>query len=101
MRTSYPVILALLSLVANSQLTVNTKSRMIEDEYKRTVILHGVNVVYKQDPYIPSSNSFDPQLSLTDAEITQLKEWGFNFVRLGVMWEAVERRQGEYDDGYL
>ena len=24
-----------------------------------------------------------------------------NFVRLGVMWEAVERSAGEYDDAYL
>jgi hypothetical protein len=24
-----------------------------------------------------------------------------NFVRLGVMWEAVERSAGEYDEGYL
>ena len=24
-----------------------------------------------------------------------------NFVRLGVMWEAVERTEGAYDDGYL
>ena len=28
-------------------------------------------------------------------------KWGFNFVRLGVMWEAVERQQGIYDDAYL
>ena len=24
-----------------------------------------------------------------------------NFVRLGVMWEAVERTEGTYDDAYL
>jgi aryl-phospho-beta-D-glucosidase BglC (GH1 family) len=24
-----------------------------------------------------------------------------NFVRLGVMWEAVERTEGVYDDAYL
>lgn len=28
-------------------------------------------------------------------------DWGFNFVRLGVMWEAVERSPGVYDDEYL
>jgi aryl-phospho-beta-D-glucosidase BglC (GH1 family) len=26
-----------------------------------------------------------------------LKEWGFNFVRLGVMWEAVETAPGVYN----
>ena len=30
-----------------------------------------------------------------------MKEWGFNFVRLGVMWEAVERTPGQYDEAYL
>lgn len=30
-----------------------------------------------------------------------LQAWGFNFVRLGVMWEAVEREQGKYDLDYL
>ena len=28
-------------------------------------------------------------------------DWGFNLVRLGVMWEAVERTEGAYDDTYL
>lgn len=28
-------------------------------------------------------------------------KWGFNLVRLGVMWEAVERQPGVYDYGYL
>lgn len=27
--------------------------------------------------------------------------WGFNFVRLGVMWEAVERSPGVYNETYL
>ena len=30
-----------------------------------------------------------------------MKEGGFNFVRLGVMWEAVEQVEGQYDDAYL
>ena len=28
-------------------------------------------------------------------------KWGFNFVRLGVMWEAVERSPGVYNTTYL
>jgi len=31
----------------------------------------------------------------------QLVKWGFNLVRLGVMWEAVERQPGVYDQVYL
>jgi len=44
---------------------------------------------------------FDPQDSLTDQDIDNLVEWGFNFVRLGVMWEAVETAPGNYNDVYL
>lgn len=58
-------------------------------------------MVYKVDPYIPANDKFDPQYSLTDAEVDQLRSWGFNFVRLGVMWEAVERAPGVYNETYL
>jgi beta-glucosidase/6-phospho-beta-glucosidase/beta-galactosidase len=38
---------------------------------------------------------------LNDEDIANLKSWGMNFVRLGVMWEAVERSAGVYDAAYL
>lgn len=64
-------------------------------------MFHGVNIVYKVDPYIPARDKFDSQLSLTDAELDDLVKWGFNFVRLGVMWEAVERSPNVYNETYL
>jgi hypothetical protein len=71
------------------------------DQHKRSVIYHGVNIVYKIDPYLPSKDKFDPETSVTDAEIDDLVKWGFNFVRLGVMWEAVERSEGQFNQSYL
>lgn len=71
------------------------------DGARRSVIFHGVNVVYKVAPYIPTQGSFDSQSSLNDKDIDDLVKWGFNFVRLGVMWEAVERQPGVYDEAYL
>jgi aryl-phospho-beta-D-glucosidase BglC (GH1 family) len=38
---------------------------------------------------------------LNDQDIADLKRWGMNFVRLGVMWEAVEREPKVYDMKYL
>lgn len=62
--------------------------------YGRTVMLHGVNIVAKTYPFIPLNGTFDPVFSLTDTEIDDLASWGFNIVRLGVMWEAVEVSPG-------
>ena len=38
---------------------------------------------------------------MTDRDIDDLVKWGFNFVRLGVMWEAVEDVRGQYNYTYL
>jgi len=58
-------------------------------------------VVYKVAPYIPDVDTFDSQNSLNDKDIQDLKNWGMNLVRLGVMWEAVERAPGVYNYTYL
>ena len=64
--------------------------------------MHGVNVVYKQDPFIPNMESDeDLQLGLTQDDMDDLKSWGINMVRLGVMWEAVETAPGVYNSTYL
>jgi len=73
----------------------------MKDEANRSVLFHGVNVVYKVDPYIPPTEVFDAQNSMTDQDIQDLKKWGMNLVRLGVMWEAVERTPGVYDGAYM
>jgi endoglycosylceramidase len=74
-----------------SKIAIDPESRQFIDESGRSVLFHGVNVVYKVAPYIPSDGAFDAADSLNDEDILNLKNWGFNFVRLGVMWEAVER----------
>lgn len=86
---------------ASARIDIDSGSRTFVDANGRQVLFHGVNVVYKVDPYIPSIGEFDSQNSLNDEDIVLLKKWGMNFVRLGVMWEAVERTAGTYDDAYL
>jgi hypothetical protein len=69
------VSLAALALMASSvvsqtgRISVNPKSRLMQDAFGRSTIFHGVNVVYKVHPYLPATDKFDPQLSLTDAEL--------------------------------
>ena len=86
---------------ALGKFSIDPEHRVIRDSFDRHVIFHGVNVVYKVDPYLPEEDKWDSQLSLSDEDIKNLTGWGFNFVRLGVMWEAVETAPGVYNEKYL
>lgn len=100
-------ILILLSLIlsltglTNSKISINKDTRQFQDEEGRTVVFHGVNVVYKLPPYTPVTESFDPFYSLSQEDVRLMKGFGFNLVRLGVIWESVERSPGVYDLDYL
>eukprot|EP00929_Paragymnodinium_shiwhaense_P046127 TRINITY_DN23495_c0_g1_i1.p1 TRINITY_DN23495_c0_g1~~TRINITY_DN23495_c0_g1_i1.p1 ORF type:complete len:832 (+),score=141.29 TRINITY_DN23495_c0_g1_i1:100-2595(+) len=56
------------------------------DELNRTRIFHGVNVVFKQPPFVPDADTWDPFHSFTERDAKDLRHWGFNVIRLGVMW---------------
>jgi endoglycosylceramidase len=77
------------------------KNRQFIDESGRTRIFHGVNVVYKLPPYIPLQDNFDPFLSFSSEDIKHMKHLGFNLVRLGIMWEAIETSPGIYNETLL
>jgi endoglycosylceramidase len=34
-------------------------------------------------------------------DFLRLKQWGFNLIRFGVIWDGVEPEPGLYDDSYL
>lgn len=61
----------------------------------RVVVLHGLNQVFKVAPYEPGAGGFD------DDDAAFLAANGFDAMRVGVIWGAVEPRPGHYDDGYL
>ncbi len=74
---------------------LSTSGRWLVDAGGRAVITHGVNMVYKRPPYIPSRTGFGAD----DAAF--LRRHGFNSVRLGTIYTAVEPQPGRYDDAYL
>ena len=82
-------------------LKLDPETNQIRDSSGVALVLRGVNVVVKNHPYIPSEDTFDPQMSLNDKDIDDLVRWGFNIVRLGVIWEAVEVEPGVYNNTYL
>ena len=52
-----------------SKISINPESRQFVDEVGRTILFHGVNVVYKVAPYIPSQDIFNPEESLSSEDI--------------------------------
>jgi endoglycosylceramidase len=69
--------------------------RWLTDPSGRVVTLHGLNQVFKVAPYEPSAAGFG------DDDAAFLAANGFNAVRVGVIWAAVEPQPGVYDDAYL
>jgi endoglycosylceramidase len=77
-----------------AQLRLRCDGRSIRDELGRVRIFRGANVSgrSKLPPFLPFDDPalFDP-----------LAAWGWNTVRLLVMWEGLEPTRGSYDDDYL
>ena len=95
-------VLIISSIITQGPFKQSSSKKFILDKYNRFIIFHGVNIVYKLPPYLPNTEKFDGQYSLTfNEDIKYLKQLGFNFVRLGIIWEAVEKKEGEYDYNYL
>ena len=67
------------------------------DAHGRTVILHGVNAVWKRAPYYPPNSA----AGFTAKDADWLVANGFNTVRLGVIFEGVMPSKGVVDRHYL
>ena len=64
------------------------------DSFGRQVILSGINKVNKDKKMNYTDND-----SLSSYE--QLSKYGFNCIRLGLIWDGVEPEPGKYDEKYL
>ncbi len=65
----------------------------IYDSHGRVVILHGVNVVYKHAPYIAYPDAGTPW-NFDNRDASRMQRLGFNLVRLGIEWQALEPGTG-------
>jgi endoglycosylceramidase len=102
------ITIAALCLVASAPLAsaatptppLSHEGRWITDAKGRTVMLHGVNMVYKVGSYAPKDAGFGAD----DARF--LARHGFNTVRLGVIYKGVEPNppsggEPSYHDAYI
>ena len=100
----FPVLLLLLPLLSASLARIRldpSTGRFLDPTTNRTLLFHGVNVVQKKPPWHPSLGAFDAESSLNAGDMANLRAWGFNVVRLGVMWQGVEPVRGQYNATYL
>ena len=101
-KTKFYFTIFFLSLISlNKCFYIDSTKQFMLDESGRYKIFHGVNVVVKLPPYIPDTENFDPYTSFTDDDIAILKKLGINLVRLGIIWESIEREEGKYDLEHL
>jgi endoglycosylceramidase len=83
------------SAVAAPQLPLGHSGRWLTDANGRVTVLHGLNMVYKRPPYAPDAIGFG------DDDAAFLASEGYNTVRLGLIYKAVEPNPGQYDEAYL
>ncbi|MGH8444000.1 MAG: cellulase family glycosylhydrolase [Solimonas sp.] len=72
--------------------------RFLVDPQNRVVLLHGVNMVWKNAPYVPPASAE----GFVAADADWLAQQGFNAARIGVLWVGVTPdAPGVVDSAYL
>ena len=95
------VVSSAVAAAADQKFTIDSASRTFRDVQGRARIFHGFNAVIKKPDYLPIEDHFDFDMSITDEDLQFMQNWGTKIVRLGVMWESVEKSPGVYDTAYL
>lgn len=73
---------------------VQCDGMLLRDSLGRMLFLRGLNYVNK--------DAKNKHLNLTkDEAFLKMKQWGYNAVRMGVTWSALEPAPGHYDSTYL
>jgi hypothetical protein len=80
---------------ADRMTTFGHCGRWITHPDGRIAVLRGFNLVNKVSPYHLTAMSFD------ERHAGFIARHGFNAIRTGIIWKALEPRPGCYDDVYL
>jgi endoglycosylceramidase len=73
---------------------VTIKDSRFVDAQGCEIILHGINIIEK-------SKHRNYLSGHAEKEFVKMRDWGFNCIRLGILWDGIEPQPGVYDDEYL
>lgn len=73
---------------------ITVKSDKLVDLSGRVRIFHGFNAVNKGPPWYP-------EYLLNNTKLDLYQSWGFNAVRLGMMWTGLEPKEGQFNQTYI
>ncbi|XP_078663338.1 endoglycoceramidase-like [Branchiostoma floridae x Branchiostoma belcheri] len=77
-----------------SRIHVHPDNHWLLDRSGRVRIFHGINAVQKGFPWYPAP-------VLNQSRLDELQSWGFNAIRLGMMWAGAEPQEGRYNHTYM
>ena len=95
------LLICLLCILALCQSLIKSRDGYLIDDEGRRITFRGPNVVVKIPPYVPVTDKVDHIMSFSEDDMKQLRSWGFNGIRLAVMWTGVEPTEGNYSQEYL
>lgn len=84
--------------VAPGPAQLRRNGRWLTDPQGRVVLLHGVNMVWKNAPFVPP----EAPEGFIEADADWLRDHGFNSARLGTLWVGISPdAPGQVDSAYL
>lgn len=91
----FVVLIACTVPYVSSHFSTSSADKFIYDDYGRVSIFHGANMVMKGFPWYPVP-------LLNESHVAEMASWGFNTLRLGVMWTGfVPQEPGIYNEKYI
>lgn len=84
----------MLDKIAQTNFYTSASTPYIYDAHNRVSVFHGINGVTKGFPWYEEDFR-------NDSVVKEIASWGFNSVRLGVMWSGAEPVEGEFNTTYF
>ena len=92
------LLVVLLSCIQNETVEkegfITIEGQKFVDSKGRQILFNGINYISKnpKEKYMPQH---------TSEVIWKFKKWGFNCIRLGIIWDGLEPEPGKYNEEYL